>query len=603
MSARQARWSMDTTEVVAVGQVDARMCSGEERQVDVMVTGTTATYTPELLELGARVKEVVRPILLQLVPSKKKTRSKPPSLAFVVSQSRVVWGAMVGGVRVGLVGEVRECEGEGGASRGKLTLSGLKLWQQQGGGGEDLVFLSLPHLVLVRKELDLRLAVGQRVRAAWQPSLHLTLLRAVKDVEELKNLVTSTTSPITPPSPEAISNPKLPSTTTLHLGVSDKLTISLHTGQHTMKLLLSSITAKLAPPSGVSWMQAPKARIKLDRLEEGRARFHEVAALEEIVISLVPKSDKLSAERRRMEGSTVSENRCLVVAMANLSITQPYQFPLHKVVFGEVMGAVKWLKTLHGKPKKDGDSEGLPKDLLINVKSFRLELSDDPFEVKLRDNYELKEDEYLESEKRMKVLEQRIEEMRRKNFMFPKEKIDELLAKMKVKNAEIYVQRAKRFCEPRTRLLEWVVMGLEVTVVADPSLQGKANVLRHMKECDREAPWPPDSHLSFSTLWCRWVKLEAASFSVQLRDFPQRLLDVRTLAMWGRLAGAEVTPSKRAVRTHTVEAGPPWDPITVQRSLTPLKFYHDLACDVETLCFAYGSCWEPAMTQVFVAVI
>ena len=56
---------------------------------------------------------------------------------------------MVGGVHVGLVGEVRECNGEGGASRGKLTLSGLKLWQQHGSGGEDLVFLSLPHLVLV----------------------------------------------------------------------------------------------------------------------------------------------------------------------------------------------------------------------------------------------------------------------------------------------------------------------------------------------------------------------------------------------------------------------------------------------------------------------
>ena len=592
---------MDTTEVVAVGQVDARVCGREERQVDVMVTGTTATYTHELLELGARIREVVRPILLQLVPSKKKTHSKPPSLAFVVSQSRVVWGAMVGGVRVGLVGEVRECEGEGGASRGKLTLSGLKMWQQPGGSADDIVFLSLPHLVLVRKESDLRLSIGQRVRAAWQPSLHLTLVRAVKDMEEMRTLVTSTTSPITPPSPPTPDpNPKLQSPTTLHIGVNEKLTMSLHTGQHTMKLLLSSITAKVAPSTGVSWMQAPKVRVKLDRVEEGRTRFHEVAALEEIVVSLVPKSEKLSAERRRMEGSTVSENRCFVVAMANLSITQPYQFPLHKVVFGEVMGALKWLKTLHGKPKKDGDDGGLPKDLLINVKSFRLELSDDPFEVKLRDNYELKEDEYLESEKRYKVLNQRIEEMRRKDYRFPQEKIDELSAKMKVKNAEIYVQRAKRFCEPRTRLLEWVVMGLEVMVVADPSLQGKSNVLRHMKDCDREAPWPPDSHLSFSTLWCRWVKLEAASFSVQLRDFPQRLLDVRTLAMWGRLAGAEVTASKRAVRTHTVEAGHPWDPITVQRSLTPLKFYHDLACDVETLSFAYGSCWEPAMTQVFV---
>ena len=40
---------MDTAEVVAIGQVYARICSEEERQVDVMVTGTIATYTPELV--------------------------------------------------------------------------------------------------------------------------------------------------------------------------------------------------------------------------------------------------------------------------------------------------------------------------------------------------------------------------------------------------------------------------------------------------------------------------------------------------------------------------------------------------------------------------
>ena len=77
-----------------------------------------------------------------------------------------------------------------------------------------------------------------------------------------------------------------------------------------------------------------------------------------------------------------------------------------------------------------------------------------------------------------------------------------------------------------------------------------AKLSRHMKEGDREAPWPPDSHPSF-TLWCRWVGLEAASFSVQLRD-------VCTLALQGWVAGAEVTPSKTAVRTHAVEVGQPW---------------------------------------------
>lgn len=37
---------------------------------------------------------------------------------------------------------------------------------------------------------------------------------------------------------------------------------------------------------------------------------------------------------------------------------------------------------------------------------------------------------------------------------------------------------------------------------------------------------------------------------MSLRDFPQNLLDIQTLALWGKLAGAEASPTKRAIRRH-----------------------------------------------------
>lgn len=46
--------------------------------------------------------------------------------------------------------------------------------------------------------------------------------------------------------------------------------------------------------------------------------------------------------------------------------------------------------------------------MLIQVKEFLFEMADDPFEVKLRDNYELLEDEYSEGLKRQKMLKEKV---------------------------------------------------------------------------------------------------------------------------------------------------------------------------------------------------
>ena len=171
-----------------------------------------------------------------------------------------------------------------------------------------------------------------------------------------------------------------------------------------------------------------------------------------------------------MEGCQQADNACLLLAATTAALTAPYQFDLHSIFTSEFLGVVKWLKLTHARKQsmtiEDNMSPPcLPKDILVNIKHFKFELTDDPFEVRLRDNYELKKDEYLESQKRLRVLEERIEELRRKNLMFPTEKVEELLKNLKRKNAEIYMQRAKKLytgTQPRTRLLEWELRGLEV---------------------------------------------------------------------------------------------------------------------------------------------
>ena len=579
-SLRQARWAGQQGEVVVVGQLDCRLTGAagqqQQQQLDLMLTGARATYSPALASLATSAHQQLRPLLLQLSPAKQNA-TPAPSLALVATGSRLVW---TGPSPVSLVFDLRELEAAGSPGGWRVTAGGARICRAV--GNEETLVAALPALSLTRQAAELRAVLEEKVRLIWCPATHLLLLDSTSQLSALASIIAT-------PAPPRFAAPAPP---TLHLSLAARLFVQVEVGQHTARLQVSSLTAKHAA-GGVSWLQAPRASLQLD----GQS----VLGMEELVLSAVQRSDKLAAERRRMQGVTVEHNRCLVVALASIAFTQPYQFNFHEVVMSELMTTFKWVKSLH---KQEGiESYILPRDILINIKNVKLELTDDPFEVKLRDNYELKEYEYLESLKRMKVLEQRIEDMRKKNLMFPREKIEELLCNLQRKNAEIYVSRARKlFVESRTRLLECNVTGLEVMVVADPGMQGRDNVLGMMYSCDQFSPWPDPGQMQFSTLWCRWLRLEASSITFCLRDFPQKLLDIGQLLLWGKLAGAEVAPGKRATRTAQVRVGQPYPDQELQRNLNPLKFYYDLACDVDTLSLAYGSCWEPAVTQCSLAL-
>jgi hypothetical protein len=62
-------------------------------------------------------------------------------------------------------------------------------------------------------------------------------------------------------------------------------------------------------------------------------------------------------------------------------------------------------------------------------------IDDDPFEVRLRANYELMLDEYFESRVRAKLLDDRLADIGMRG------KIDEMTRKLTAKNAQVYVQR------------------------------------------------------------------------------------------------------------------------------------------------------------------
>ena len=585
LSVRGARLTVGEVKVLALGQLDTRLCRGEAgHQLDLMLSSTQLVFSPLVVELVRELRECVRPVLLKTSPGKTSSVGAA-SVAVVISQTRLEWRLATG---PGLLLDLRELEAAGTPNSYNFNVSSLKMTRNA--GGEDITLLAVPSLSLTRKDSDIRINLNQRVKLGWKPSVHLLGMKCAESVCQIFSLGSSHSK-----KQESGIEPRL----VIHVSISEKISFQAHTGDYDLKLSLTSLTAKYAGEGNVSWLKAPKGKVKLDKKE--------VLAVEDLVFSLLPKSDKLTLERRRMEGGVLEQNKCILIAIKNCALTQPYQFPFYQVVQGEIVGVFKWLKSLHRKTVgvNEEEKKGLPKDILINIQNFKFELSDDPFEVKLRDNYVLREDEYLESLKRLQIFGQRIEDLRKKNLLFPKEKIEELLTNLKKKDAEIYVKRAKKIIEttdPRTRLFECNLEGVELAVLADPSMQGKEKVLDLMYSCDPSSPWPPPSSMQFSTLWCRWVRLEANSITFHLRDFPQYLLDIRKLLLWGKLAGAEVEPGRRSTRSHTVKVGDGFDDAVIERGMTPLKFYHELAIDVETWKMAHGSCWEPALSQFSISL-
>lgn len=305
-------------------------------------------------------------------------------------------------------------------------------------------------------------------------------------------------------------------------------------------------------------------------------------------------------ERKRADGVTLEKNLVWLTTIDSFKAVFPFTHNYAEAIQGEFISTWKWLKQTHRKNQVQGNNEALPSDIHIEINQFLFEMSDDPFEVKLRDNFVLFEDEYKESLKRKTMLDAKLEALSQTHLLSKShDKVEELYEGLCKKNVEIYIQRSKqmkRQSPARTRLFAWTVSDLQLIALADPAFHGKSNAVNILSAIDPESPWPEEG-LEFSTLWCRSVFASFKKWEFQLRDFPQPLMYITDMEIFGLLVGAEPVATKRARRTVTVDLGEPWGEATVDRSMASLKFYHDLNCRVDKLRYAFGPCWEPVIAQ------
>ena len=320
-----------------------------------------------------------------------------------------------------------------------------------------------------------------------------------------------------------------------------------------------------------------------------------------LVIKTLNSHSLVKKFRQEVEGLEMSDNKTVLISMKSCELSYPPELNVHSLFSGEFLGVFKWLKVLHNRSGTEWDK--IHPDVWVSVKQLSVEFQDDPFEVCLRDNFELLEDEFYESMKRFKCLQNRIEELK-KNLLFQPSKIEELYTNLSKRNADIYVQRAKSLKEnvsKRTRLLSFTLTSLECMMFSDASMTGKPNIIRFMQQVDAETPWPDD--IQFTSAYFKWLRFQCKSASVMLRDFPQSLADAKNITCWGKCVFAEQRPMDRAVREQAIDQGRPYyDDHVLKRSLLTYKMYHDLAIDMDCAYFSHGPCWEPTLSQFSIAL-
>ncbi|CAL8115614.1 unnamed protein product [Orchesella dallaii] len=330
-----------------------------------------------------------------------------------------------------------------------------------------------------------------------------------------------------------------------------------------------------------------------------RVKFDNVHVMQwkNVVITKSPEFLELTKAYRKSANLSKKKNLSWRVEIEKVNFTFPYGFNFAAAFQEEFITCTRWIRKLNAKPNTTTPT--LWSDLSIKLRDVRIEVGDDPFEVKLRDNYELLEDEYFESVKRLQVLETKINQLYKTNLLMSSSKIDELRTQLKERSSNIYIQRSKKLYEShpmRSHLLLWELHDVHIVALADPTMFGKEKITEILQELDPDSPWPAES-LDFNTLWCRAVRFDVAKWRVQLRDFPQPLMDSRQIHFWGKLAAGEVIATKRSKRTCEIEIGGPYGVDSIERSLTSLKWYYDLNCDIESLSVAFGPCWEPVIAQ------
>ena len=290
------------------------------------------------------------------------------------------------------------------------------------------VLQSHKSILFVRHSDVVKLLTKGKIQLSWFPFVHKMFFDCAEFVTNLKRKYLPRSS-APPTSGSAVRR--------LNVVISDIFRLDIVMQRYTMTVLTKSVgvTRDLGGSTPAWQLELPYSECGIN----GAPDIVKISQLN--VCSSAKLSGSAATARSDFEEKSDAANKALEISLLSAEFAFPYQMNVHEAYSGELLCIVKWLKRLHGAGGGQ-NFRAIHPDILVFAKSVSFVVPDDPFEVRLRENFELLEDEFLEAEKRSKLIEEKITDLRRTHIMLPSAKVDELYANLKRKNADIYVKRS-----------------------------------------------------------------------------------------------------------------------------------------------------------------
>jgi len=480
---------------------------------------------------------------------------------------------------------------------------------------EKILFLACFKMVF-NKELNERSIIfTDQVFLLWNVSFHLTVINLYTKYVSLVKLFSQKSPTISssssssslslslPSSTSSVSSPRTSSpmvNTQEGSGKPSSMLVVKFSGSINLGALLSNSGQRIAldfssltfskPAEGKFIFKSNFIRLVIDG--------HIIGSFEQIHFLKLPEneSDAILDRKDFFQFNPklgLKRNRAFLFSICSIRLVFPYKYNFALTFHERFITCIKWLKLYHQRTKPADDVVSF--DIAIKIQSILFEVGDDPFEVKLRDNYELMKDEFNESLKRPIILRQKIGNVTNSEEIFK-----DLYKSLSKKVENIYIERHKKLytsSPPRSHLFLFTADGIDLKIAADSTLSGHDKLIEMIRDnLNSESPLSSDA--KFVTLWGRHILGQINSIYCKLRDFPKPMLHVKLLNLSGLLLGAEKEDVSRAKRVRIIDNGPGLEGIKIETSMSPLKFYHNLSFNVDSIDYTHGTCWEPVVQQL-----